>query len=58
MNSSVAHEKFRDSGMSASQVQRGASLLQKIREWTSNYISIEENALFKDPDWPHLWDKA
>jgi len=30
--------------------------LAKIRAGISRYVTIEKDAIFKDPDWPHLWD--
>jgi len=30
---------------------------EKIWNAISKYVTIEKDAIFKDPDWPHLWDK-
>ena len=30
--------------------------LAKVRDFITKYVSVEEDAIFKDPDWPHLWD--
>ena len=30
--------------------------LKGIRNLVGRYVTIEKDAIFKDPDWPHLWD--
>ena len=28
-----------------------------ITNYISKYVTIDKDAIFKEPDWPHLWDK-
>jgi len=28
----------------------------RLRGWISKYVTVDKDAIFKDPDWPHLWD--
>ena len=30
-------------------------LVKSIRKKIGRYVSIEEDAILKDPNWPHLW---
>jgi len=30
---------------------------EKIWNAISRYVTIDKDAIFKDPDWPYLWDK-
>ena len=30
---------------------------EKIWNALSKYVTIDKDGIFKDPDWPHLWDK-
>ena len=30
--------------------------LQAIWSTISKYVSFEEDAIFKDPDWPYMWE--
>ena len=30
---------------------------ERIWNAISKYVTIEKDAIFNDPDWPHLWDK-
>lgn len=30
--------------------------LARIGKGIANHVTFEEDAIFKDPDWPHLWD--
>ncbi len=30
--------------------------LQRVRDAISKYVTVEKDAIYKDPDWPHLWD--
>ena len=30
--------------------------LAKFRGRLSKYVTVDKDAIFKDPDWPHLWD--
>ena len=32
------------------------SCAEKIWNAITKYVKFEEDAIFKDPDWPHLWD--
>ena len=32
-----------------------SSLFNRFREWISQYVTWDERAIFKDPNWPHLW---
>lgn len=28
----------------------------RLKRWLAKYVSFEHDAIFKDPNWPHLWD--
>lgn len=30
--------------------------LAKIRAGITRYVTIDKDGIYKDPDWPHLWD--
>lgn len=30
--------------------------IAKLRINMSKYVTIDKDGIFKDPDWPHLWD--
>ena len=30
--------------------------IAKLRTNVSKYVTIDKDGIFKDPDWPHLWD--
>ncbi len=30
-------------------------LIQKIRSGISKHVTVDKDAIFKDPNWPHLW---
>lgn len=29
----------------------------RVKRWLSKYVTFEHDAILKDPNWPHLWDK-
>lgn len=29
--------------------------IQKIRTGISKHVTVDKDAIFKDPNWPHLW---
>ncbi len=29
--------------------------VKRIRETISKYVTFDDDAIFKDPNWPHLW---
>ena len=46
-----------DDGLNPKEVQRRAERIWKaISRCATSHIKIEKDAIFKDPDWPHLWD--
>ena len=28
----------------------------RIKRWLSKYVTVDHEAIFKDPNWPHLWE--
>ena len=28
-----------------------------ISKYVTKYVTVEKDAVFNDPNWPHLWDK-
>ena len=41
----------------AKEMQHSAEKIwNAISRYITNHVTIEKDAIFKDPDWPHLWD--
>lgn len=32
-------------------------LAERIWNAIGKYVTVDRDAIFKDPNWPHLWDK-
>ncbi len=47
-------EEIEDTKANSVAMQRCA---ERIWNAISKYVTIEKDGIFKDPDWPHLWDK-
>ena len=47
-------EERKDTEVNSAAMQRCA---ERIWNAISKYVTIEKDGIFKDPDWPHLWDK-
>ena len=47
-------ENIQDSEANSVAMQRCA---ERIWNAISKYVTIDKDGIFKDPDWPHLWDK-
>ena len=28
-----------------------------ITQYVTRYVTVDRDAVFRDPDWPHLWDR-
>ena len=57
-----AIEYYEESQKGKSAINDGDTLAmqrcaEKIWNALSKYVTIDKDGIFKDPDWPHLWDK-
>ena len=36
--------------------RRVKQYFDRVRNAVGKYVTIDKDGIFKDPDWPHLWD--
>jgi len=62
MKGEFYYESFRDEPKKGEagtkEMQRCAERIwNALSKYMSKYVAFDSDAIFKDPDWPYLWDK-
>ena len=57
VNLTVADYSWEDDRIESKKDKKGIRhLVRKVSDKISKYISFDKDAIFKDPNWPHLWN--
>ena len=57
-NMTLTLQELAETDTEAKEMQHAAERIwSTITSYIGKYVTVEKDAIFNDPNWPHLWDR-